>query len=82
MVARYASTHPGVRVIAIASPSARRADVVAFVRNRFGAAPIDVHMDRRGAMARAFGAQGHPLHRFTNAQGALTRTPPAGYPFG
>lgn len=81
MVARYASTHPDVRVIAVASPSARRADVVAFVRARFGDAPVDVHLDRRGTSARAFGAQGHPLHRFTSARGVLTATPPAGYPF-
>lgn len=71
-----------MRVIAIASPSARRADVVAFVRSRFGAAPVDVHLDRRGTMARAFRAPGHPLHRFTNVQGVLTAKPPAGYPFG
>lgn len=70
-----------MRVIAVASASARRADVVAFVRSRFGAAPIDVHLDRRGTMARAFRAPGHPLHRFTTASGVLTTTPPNGYPF-
>lgn len=71
-----------MRVIAVASASARRSDVVAFVRSRFGDAPIAVHLDRRGTMARAFRAPGHPLHRFTTANGVLTATPPSGYPFG
>ncbi len=51
------------------------------MRSRFGKAPVNVYLDRRGTMARAFRAPSHPLHRFTTAQGALTATPPSGYPF-
>lgn len=82
MVARYASTHPEVRVIAVASPQARRADVVDFVRERFGSAPIAVYLDRRGRIGRVFEAQSHPLHRFTTSAGRLTSVAPSGYPFG
>lgn len=66
----------------MASASAKRADVIAFTRTRFGKAPVRVYIDRTGRMAKAFDASYHPLHRFTDAAGMLTPTPPAGYPYG
>jgi hypothetical protein len=67
-------------VIAVAAASARRADVVAFVRQRFGAAPIRVFFDPSGRTQAAFRAPYHPLYRFVTARGRLTGTPPAGFP--
>ncbi len=66
----------------MASGESRRADVVAFVRQRFGAAPITVYFDRSGRSQTAFDASYHPEYRFTNRAGRLTPKAPDGFPLG
>lgn len=65
----------------MASDESRRADVVAFVRERFGTAPITVYIDRSGRSQAAFDAPYHPEYRFTTRAGRLKPTPPRGFPF-
>jgi hypothetical protein len=69
-------------VVAVASGESRRADVVAFVRQRFGSAPITVYFDRSGRSQAAFDAPYHPEYRFTTRAGRLTARAPAGFPLG
>ena len=64
----------------MASGESRRADVVAFVRQRFGRAPITVYYDRSGRAQEAFDAPYHPEYRFVTARGRLTATAPRGFP--
>ena len=66
----------------MASGESRRADVVAFARERFGDAPIVVYYDRAGRSQTAFGAPYHPEYRFTTRAGRLTPRAPAGFPLG
>ena len=66
----------------MASGESRRADVVAFARERFGDAPILVYYDRAGRSQAAFDAPYHPEYRFTTRTGRLTPRAPAGFPFG
>ena len=70
-----------MKVIAVASDSADRADVRRFVRQRFGNAPIAVYLDPTGSISAAFGVSTHPEFRFTTTAGRLTSSPPAGFPF-
>lgn len=64
----------------MASGESRRADVVAFARQRFGSAPVTVYFDRSGRSQAAFDAPYHPEYRFTTRAGRLTPTPPPGFP--
>ncbi len=66
----------------MASGESRRADVVAFVRERLGDAPIVVYYDRAGRSQTVFDAPYHPEYRFTTRAGRLTPRAPAGFPFG
>ena len=65
----------------MAARSASRSDVVAFVRQRFGSAPVTVYMDPTGAIARAFGVSSHPDFRYVSAAGRLTSRAPSGFPY-
>ncbi len=67
-------------MVAVASGESRRADVVAFVRKRFGRAPITVYYDKAGRSQAAFGAPYHPEYRFVTARGRLTAKAPRGFP--
>lgn len=71
-----------MRVVAVASVEARRADVVRFVRQRFGRAPVTVYIDRSGRSQAAFRAPYHPEYRFTTKRGRLTAKAPRGFPLG
>lgn len=79
---RYARrTQGSVRVIAVASPFARRSWVVEYVRRRYGTAPITVFFDSKGSFFNAVKrAESYPAHAFFSKTGkrifALR-----GYPF-
>lgn len=79
MVARFASTHPGTRVIAVSRGT--RADTAAFVVRHFGRSPVAVYLDGSGSVSKAFRVLSHPDFRFVNAGGALTSRVPSGFPF-
>ncbi len=66
----------------MASGESRRADVVAFARQRLGDAPVTVYYDRAGRSQAAFDAPYHPEYRFVTPRGRLTAKPPAGFPLG
>ncbi len=65
----------------MAAKYASKADVEAFVRQRFGNAPVTVYIDTTGAINRAFGVSTHPDFRYVSSRGRLTSRAPGGFPF-
>jgi hypothetical protein len=51
------------------------------VKQRFGAAPVTVYVDRSSVIDKAFRVASHPEFRFVTPAGTLTKRAPTGFPF-
>jgi hypothetical protein len=67
-------------MIAVVAPGARISDVRAFVKERFGTAPVTVYREESGATFRRLGPGYYPAHAFFSAAGKRVASFP-GYPF-
>jgi hypothetical protein len=78
-VARYAVTHPGVHVIAVADPLASARSVAAFARTYYASAPVTVYAGRTGATVDRLSRGVYPARAFLDARGRRVASLP-GFP--